>query len=144
MRPPRLLLGAALLFWGWQTDLLWLGATAGIVIEAAAFLKTRFTFSQADLDRVWNLCVALFLAATIYAFLSSDNVDAVSNLLKEHSPSSRLATLNQSKRSLFQLLQWLPLMFLPMLLAQVYGAQERLDWSTFSWWLRRQRNHPGY
>jgi transglutaminase-like putative cysteine protease len=144
MRFPRFLLGAGLLFWGWQTDLLWLGFGAALAVESARFIKTRWSFSQSDLDRVWNLCVALFLGATIYAFLSNDSVTAMGDLLKDNSASNRLATLNQSKRSLFQLLQWLPAMFLPMLLAQVYGAGDRLDWSTFSWWLRRQRKRPGY
>ena len=89
-------------------------------------------FAQPDLDRVWNLCVALFLGATVYAFLSSDNLAVVSELMKDNSALSRLATINQSKRSLFLLLQWLPMMFLPMVLAQVFGDQARFDLSTFS------------
>jgi protein-glutamine gamma-glutamyltransferase len=144
MKTPPLLLGAALAFWGWQTGLLWLGLAAGVLLELPHLTSARWAFSQADLDRVWNLCVALFLGATILAFFSGDNLTALGDLFKDNSPSSRLATLNQSKRSLFQLLQWLPLMFLPMLLAQAFGEQAQFDLSTFSWWLRRQRAAPDY
>ena len=143
MKTPPLLTGAALLFWGWATGLVWLGAAAAAVIEAPHLLKARWEFSQPDLDRIWNLCVALFLGATIYAFASSDNLRAVGELIRDDSGSSRLATLNQSKRSLFQLLQWLPLMFLPIALAQAFGNREQMDMSTFSWWLRRKRGQAG-
>jgi hypothetical protein len=122
MSTPPLLLGAALIFWGWQCGLLWLGIAAGMLVESARLVHLRWQFTQADLDRVWNLCVALFLGATIYAFFSGDNLSAMSDMLNDNSASSRLNTLNQSKRSLFQLLQWLPLMFLPIALAQAYGT----------------------
>lgn len=115
-----------------------------LLLEGASWLKRRWSFTQSDLDRLWNLCVALFLGGTIYAFFSTENLNAVGELVKDGSASGRLATLNQSKRSLFQLLQWLPLMFLPIALAQAYAAQRRFDLSTFSWWLRRKRGEPGY
>jgi transglutaminase-like putative cysteine protease len=148
MKVPPGLTGAALLLWGWEAGLPWLGVLMAAIMEAPHVLKARWQFSQADLDRVWNLCVALFLGATIYAFVSRDNFNAVSQLLRESSSTNRLGTLNQSKRSLFQLLQWLPLMFLPVALAQAFGQQEQMHMSTFSWWLRRKRgqlgDHTGY
>ncbi len=144
MRAPPFLIGAALVFWGWHTGLFWVGAAGAVVVEASHYIKVRWEFSQTDLDRVWNLCVALFLGATIFAFFSSENMGVVSELIKDNSASSRLATINQSKRSLFQLMQWLPIMFLPMVLAQAYGTEERMELSTFSWWLRRKRSEPGF
>ena len=144
MKAPPLLLGASLVFWGWQTGLLWIGLAAALALEGARWAKMRWHFSQPDLDRVWNLCVAFFLGATIYAFFSSENLNAVGDWIRDNSATSRLATLNQSKRSLFQLLQWLPIMFLPIALAQAYAEQARFDLSTFSWWLRRQRSNPAY
>jgi hypothetical protein len=110
MKVPRYLTGAALLLWGWETGLIWLGVLAAAAMETPHLIQARWEFSQADLDRIWNVCVVLFLGGTIYAFVSSDNINAVSELMREASTSSRLATLTQSKRSLFQLLQWLPLM----------------------------------
>jgi protein-glutamine gamma-glutamyltransferase len=144
MRPPPFLLGAALLFWGWQAELFWVGLAAAVALEGSHLLRVRWEFAQPDLDRVWNFCVALFLGATVYVFFSGENVMTFGDLVRENSPASRLATLNQSKRSLFLLLQWLPAMFLPIALVQAYAQQERLDMSTFSWWLRRQRNDPRY
>jgi hypothetical protein len=35
MKPPPLLLGAALLFWGWQSGLPWVGVSMGLLVELA-------------------------------------------------------------------------------------------------------------
>jgi hypothetical protein len=144
MKTQPFLLGASALFWGWQIGLPWFGVGAAVVLESARWVKWRWQFSQSDLDRVWNLCVALFLGATIYAFFSSENLTTVGDLIRDNSSNARLATLNQSKRSLFRLLQWLPVMFSPIAVAQAFAEQNRFDLSTFSWWLRRQRSNPAY
>ena len=39
VRPPPFLLGAALLFWGWQTDLIVAGVLMAIVLEGSRFAK---------------------------------------------------------------------------------------------------------
>ena len=41
MKPPPFLLGAALLFWGWQSDLLVPGIVMATVLEGARFIKGR-------------------------------------------------------------------------------------------------------
>ena len=41
MKPPPFLLGAALLFWGWQSDLLLVGGVLAVVFESARFIKAR-------------------------------------------------------------------------------------------------------
>ena len=139
MNTPPFLIGAALLFWGWQADLPWLGAVAGVLLEGARVMRARWEFCQSDLDRVWNLCVILFLGAAILAFASNDGASAFTTLIKDNTLAERSEALNKGARSVLLVFQWLPFVFLPIVLAQAFGQSERMDWSTFSWWLRRQR-----
>ena len=46
MKPPPFLLGAALLFWGWQTGFLVYGAAMAVVLESAQWIKTRWEFGD--------------------------------------------------------------------------------------------------
>jgi hypothetical protein len=139
LKPPPLLLGATLLFWGWQTGLLWLGAVAAALLEGSRWMRARWDFSQGDLDRIWNFCVVLFFGAAMFAFASNDGLNTVGTLIGDNSLAERSEALNKGARSVLLFFQWMPLTFLPIALAQAFGQRERLDWSTFSWWLRRQR-----
>ena len=67
MTTPPLLLGATLLFWGWQTGLPWLGALAAFAIESSRVFRARWDFPQSDLDRIYNLCTALFFGCCFLA-----------------------------------------------------------------------------
>ena len=49
IKTPPLPLGAVLLFWGWQSGLLLVGAVMGIVLESACFVKNRWDLSDDDL-----------------------------------------------------------------------------------------------
>ncbi len=139
MTTPPLLIGAVLLFWGWQSDFLWLGAVLALLLESPRWLRTRWEFAQADLDRIWNLCTLLFFGAFVVAFVSNDGMNTVNSLTSNNNAASRLAAVNKSARSVILVLLWLPLTFLPVVVAQAFSQRERMDWSTFSWWLRRQR-----
>jgi hypothetical protein len=139
MNTPSLLLGATLLFWGWQAGLFWLGMLLAVAIEVPRLVRARWTFAQADLDRIWNLCVLLFFGAIVVAFVANDGARAVGGLASDNSMASRLEAANKGARSVVLVLQWLPLTFLPIALAQAFSQRERMAWSTFSVWLRRQR-----
>jgi len=143
MKPPPLLLSAALLLWGWQTGL-WVWAVAmAALLEGARLLRLRWEFSQPDLDRVWNLCTILFLAALVYALTAGVGAQAWVSLPHQASGAARLEAANRSARLTFLLFQWLPLTTFPMALVQVCSAQPRMDLSTFSLWLRLRRRRPG-
>src|SRR6516165_10739682 len=78
LKPPRFLLGAALLFWGWQSGgwqsgLMVAGAVMAIILESARWTKTRWELSNKDLQRIWDFCTILLLAAAVFAFSSSDS-----------------------------------------------------------------------
>ena len=81
MKTPPLLLAAALLFWGWQSDLLPVAAVLAAVLESPRFHKVRWELSDADITRVWNFCMLLGLAAAIYAFTSNNGPTTFVNLL---------------------------------------------------------------
>ena len=54
-RPPAGLLGAALVFWGWQTNVLWYAITMACVIEIAHWVSWRFDLDDKDFHRVTDL-----------------------------------------------------------------------------------------
>lgn len=139
MNTPPFLIGATLLFWASQAGWLWLGALAAIVFEAPRFAKNRLQFAQADLDRIWNLCCVLLFGAFVVAFVTSDGASALTNVANNNSFANRIDALNKGGRSVILVLLWLPLIFLPIAVAQAFNEQQRMDWSTFSWWLRQQR-----
>lgn len=139
MNTPPFLIGAALIFWGWQSGLWWLGAGAALMLEASRFVRARWEFAQTDLDRIWNLCVLLFFGAAVVAFISNDGIHTVTSMAADNSMAKRTETLNKGARSVIQIFLWMPLAFLPIAVAQAFSERERMPWSTFSWWLRRQR-----
>src|ERR1035441_5470964 len=71
MKTPPLLLFAALLFWGWQSDLLLVGALAGVVLEAALVFKGRLDLEDADFHRLWSFCILVSVALAGYIFTTS-------------------------------------------------------------------------
>ena len=119
MKTPRYLLGAALLFWGWQTGWLIWAAPMAMLAEASHFVRARWDFSLTDLKRIWNLCAVLFFGVG-FALYSSEE-------------TSRVA---------LKFAQWTPFLFYPMLLAQAYGSCEKIPLSVFSWFLRRIPERP--
>jgi hypothetical protein len=139
MNTPPFLFGATLLFWGWQTGFLWVGVLLAVVLEIPRWISARWEFAQIDLDRIWNLCVLLFFGAFVVAFVANDGASTVTSLAANNSPANRLAAVNKSARSVILLLLWLPATFLPIVVAQAFSQRERIPWSTFSPWLRRQR-----
>lgn len=138
MNTPPLLLGAALLFWGWQTGLLPVAAALACVLEGSRWIKARWQFSAADLHRIWNLCTFLFLGSLALAVLSDQGMALLDSSPRANSPGARAQALNRTARSVLLFFQWMPLVFFPMMAAQAYGQGSGLKWTTFSWLLRRR------
>ncbi|MEY2411387.1 MAG: protein-glutamine gamma-glutamyltransferase [Verrucomicrobiota bacterium] len=139
MTTPPFLLGVTLLFWGWQTGLLWVGVLAALAVEGSRIVRVRWNFPQADLDRIYNLCTALFFGSWVIAFATGEGSGAISGLMKNTTFAARAENLNKGVRAVLHVFQWLPISFLPLMLAQAFGQSERMEWQTFSWWARRQR-----
>ena len=115
MRPPPLLLGAALLFWGWRVDMLALGAIAGGLIEFSHGIKGRWDFSDKEFNRLWDICTVLFVAAAVYLRFSEEITSAA-----------------------YKFFQWMPMIFFPMALGSAYATRDGVPFKAFSWFLRRK------
>jgi transglutaminase-like putative cysteine protease len=118
--PPPGLIGAALLFWGWQTGFLVVAAAMAAVIEARSFVRVRWELSRTDFNRVSDVSAVLLAVIAVYHVLGTD-----------------------AARAVLAILQWLPLTVFPLVVCQLYSEIGRLDASIFFWSLRRRANeHP--
>ena len=93
MKTPPLLMAGVLLFWGWQTGMLYFGLLMGAVLEVARLVKVKWEFSETDLQRVWSLCTLLFLGATAVSFISNDGAGGLMGLVGGRG-SARTEALN--------------------------------------------------
>jgi len=107
MKTPPLLLGAALLFWGWQTGLLIWAAIMALVIEGSSLVKSRLDLSPSDFKRISNLCTSIFMGMVIY-----------------------LLVTNRSPGAILILIQRFPIIFFPLMLGQYYSTSKKIDIST--------------
>ncbi|HEY9618453.1 MAG TPA: transglutaminase domain-containing protein [Microcoleaceae cyanobacterium] len=104
MNMPPGLLGAALLFWGWQTGWWVMAIPSAAILEAARLTTARWELSTIDVRRIFNLCIGLFFLILIYLFLTDRSIYVI-----------------------YTFLQWLPVIFLPLLIAQTYSSEARID-----------------
>ncbi len=128
-----MLVGIALLFWGWQSGMVLLAAVLAAVLEGARFVKARWNFSQADLNRIVNLCAFLFVGAMAMALLSNQGL-----ALLDARPNTPVQTLNKTAKSVQLFVQWMPLVFFPIMVAQAYGQAPGISLIAFSWLMRRR------
>src|SRR5688500_1069638 len=135
MNTPPLLVGAALLFWGWQTGHLFIGLAAGGVLELSRVIPARWSLTQSDFNRLWNVCVVIF--AGVGAFLLIDEGTSTYNDFFANA-ARRPEACRQAGRSALVWFQWIPIILLPFLLAQAYNDSPGVGLATFSWWLRKQ------
>lgn len=138
MKTPRFLLGAALLFWGWQTGYLVAGVCLAVVIESAWMAKLRWELSNRDFERLWDFSTGLFLVLAAYAFTANDGPRAFKNLIQGVMTGQPAATL-QTLRAGLVFLQWWPMIFFLLVAAQAFSNREQLPPSTFSLLLRLRK-----
>jgi protein-glutamine gamma-glutamyltransferase len=115
MRPPPFLLGAALLFWGWRTDMVGVGLIAGGLLELSHGVKGRWEFTDREFNRLWDVCTILFLAAAAYLRFSEDITSGA-----------------------YKFFQWMPMIFFPMALGTTYSVRDGVPLKAFSWLMRRK------
>jgi hypothetical protein len=116
MKTPSLLLGAGLIFWGWQTGLWILAAVMAIVFEGSRLIRLRWDLSTADFRRISDLCSLLFVILLAYLLVS-----------------------DRSDYFLIVLVKWLPIIFFPLLVAQAYATSDRIDISALFLLLRKKK-----
>ena len=138
MKPPPLLLGATLLFWGWQTEFLLAGALLGVLLESSLVFKARWDLSDEDFRRVWQFCTLLVLAAGLYAFNANEGPSTYAGLFQDANLVAQRNASLSSARTALSVLRWLPMIYFPALLAQAYSTRQAVPLSTISFILQRR------
>lgn len=111
------LLGAVILFWGWQGGYWAVALPCAVLIEAARWVPQRWAFDAARLNRIGDVCAVLTVLAAVGLYLTQGNPRAVT-----------------------QLFFWLPVIYLPLALAQAYGMQSAISLGVLLPTVRRYRN----
>lgn len=114
MKMPPLLLGFALIFWGWQTGQWILAVPMALIFEASRLLLWRWDLSTADFRRISNLCMLLLLVLSVYIVISA-----------------------QWLRFVYIFFQWLPIALFPLLAAQTYSTSDRISIRTLFIFLKQ-------
>lgn len=109
-----LLLAAACALWGWQTGQWLIAVAAAAAFEAPRVLPLRWNIEQAHFNRVSDFCSVLIVAVAVYLYFTFGN-----------------------PRALLLLFQWLPVLLLPLALAQAWSTQPSIDVSAFVWTMRK-------
>lgn len=138
MKTPPLLLGFTLLFWGFQSGMLWVGGAMAVLLELSFLLKLRWEVDRSDYYRVWDFCAILFAASAIYCFVSRDTTNDLMEFFQATNFSRRNQVMNNAFATTFIFFQWMPMVFFPLILVQAYGHNPAIPYSTFSWIWRRQ------
>ena len=139
MKPPPLLLGCALAFWGWQTELLIPGVAMALVVESARLTHARWEFSDEDFSRVWTFCSLLFLAAAVYAFNDNAGPANFGRWFQEPNFRTQGGAGLSTARTGAAMFRWLPMLFFPFLAAQLFSTREIIPLSTISLLVRRRQ-----
>ncbi|PYJ08882.1 MAG: hypothetical protein DME25_00235, partial [Verrucomicrobia bacterium] len=139
MKPPPFLVGAALVFWGWQTGFLALGALMAVVLESANVLKIRWELSNEDFRRIWVFCALLFVAALVYAFSSHQGpADLWLGLLRNPGAYAQRNAGATAARTVLAWIRWLPMIFFLFVAAQTFSSREGVPMAILSLILSRR------
>jgi transglutaminase-like putative cysteine protease len=119
MSLPPFLVGAAVLFWGWQGGNLPIAVPVALLLEAPRWVRLRFAFEDADYARIADLCTVFFVGTAVV-----------------------LAANRGVAQGVIGAVQWLPAILSPILLAQHLGAGDRVPLTALFRYLRKmkQRN----
>jgi transglutaminase-like putative cysteine protease len=113
---PPLLVGAATLFWGWQSGNLPIAVPLALLLEAPRWLRPRFALDAADYARIADLCTVFFVGLAVV-----------------------LAANRGVSHGVIGAFQWLPAVLAPILLAQRFGTQDRVPLTALFRYMRKQK-----
>jgi protein-glutamine gamma-glutamyltransferase len=138
MKTPPLLMGATLLFWGWQSQSHFLpeAAAMALILENSRFIKARWEFSDDEFGRVWTFCWVLFLAVTIFAFNSNSGLSDFSQLLQNPNATSERNAGNASTLTVDAVIRCFPMIFFLFIVAQTFSPGNNVPLDAFSPYLR--------
>lgn len=114
MKAPIFFTGATVLFWGWQTRLLWAAVPAACLIETARCIRTKWDFSTSDFNKAIDVSTVLMAGAVITALVMEPD------------------------KAFMIIVKWLPLIFLPIIAAQEYSINGKINIQAFFLLARRK------
>ncbi|MDY6804566.1 MAG: transglutaminase-like domain-containing protein [Cyanobacteriota bacterium] len=119
MKTPVFLLGLALLFWGWQTGLWIFALPIALIIEYSHFTDSRWDLGDEEFQRVSNLSLVILLVLAVY-----------------------LGIFTRSIYFVYNIIEWLPVIFFPILAAQLYSSSDRFNLRTLFFFLNNSKIAP--
>lgn len=117
MKMPVLFLGSTLIFWGWQTGLLVVAVLMALALESPRLINMRWGLSDGDFKRITDLCTVIFVVLLIY-----------------------LLAADRPTNFILDLLQWLPMVLFPLIVAQFYSTKGRVNLNALFLLLRKQKS----
>src|SRR5215470_1634924 len=138
MKTPPMLIGAALLVWGWLTGFVVFSIIMTIVLEGSRLIRARWDLSNDDFRRIWVFCTLLFLAAAVYAFTSNEGVADFRGFFQNPNFFTQRNAGTAGARTLAALIQWTPMIFFLFVAAQAFSARDGVPLETISLILARR------
>jgi hypothetical protein len=138
IKPPPLLMGVALLFWGWMAGFLIPAAIMALILEGSHLVRVRWEFSDTDFRRIWIFCTLLFLSAAVYAFTANEGPTEIRSLVQNPNFFTQRNAGAASARTAAALIRWLPMIFFLFVAAQTYSSREAIPLQTISLILSRR------
>ena len=115
MRFPRMLLGAALIFWGWMVELPLAGLALAFLFEGPHWLNLRWDFGEKAYVRAWSLSVTAMLLTAFVLWMNGVEPETVREFVS-----------------------WMPLFLMSVQFTQAYGFAHTIPLNTFSYFSRKK------
>jgi len=138
IKPPPFLIGASILFWGWQTDFLLPALLMALVLESPRWTKLRWELADEDFRRIWVFCTLLLLGSAIYAFSANEGPADFRGLFQNPNFATQRNVGTASAKTAVAIIRWLPMIFFLFIAAQEFSSREGIPMETISLILRRR------
>ncbi len=115
MKTPPLLVGAAILFWGFEMNQMVLAVLMAAMVEASRWFKHRWELKEADFRAVAMLCTLALIGLALFRFVAG-----------------------WFTHGTWMILKWLPVILLPLLLVQIYSTAGRISVSLLFLFRKKQ------
>lgn len=108
MKTPRFFLSCVLVFWGFSYQMVFVGIVFACILEGTALLKLQYDLKTADFNKFADVSFVCVAGLVILAFSK------------------------ESYKAIYMILQWLPLTFFPVVLAQQISVAGKINVLAFS------------
>jgi len=127
---------AALLFWGWQSGFLLVGAVLGVLLESPRYIRWRWELDDTDFNRIWTLCTVLNVLLVGYVFTNNDEGGGPAAFF--HGDATR-NLVNSGAQTASRFVRWLPMTTFVFIAAQIFNVRDSVPLTAVSMMLRWRR-----